>query len=67
MKSAGGRLLAGLELDRAAAQPLHQQLYSQLRTQILTGSVPSGTRLPSTRTLVTELGVSRITVVSAFE
>ena len=67
MKSAGGRLLAGLELDRAAAQPLHQQLYAQLRTQILTGSMPSGTRLPSTRTLVTELGVSRITVVSAFE
>jgi GntR family transcriptional regulator/MocR family aminotransferase len=67
MKSAGGRLLAGLELDRAAAQPLHQQLYAQLRTQILTGSLPSGTRLPSTRTLVSELGVARITVVSAFE
>jgi GntR family transcriptional regulator/MocR family aminotransferase len=67
MKSPGGRLLAGLELDRAEAQPLHQQLYSQLRTQILTGSLPSGTRLPSTRTLVAELGVSRITVVSAFE
>ena len=67
MKSAGGRLLAGLELHRDAAQPLHRQLYGQLRTQILTGSLPSGTRLPSTRTLVAELGVSRITVVSAFE
>lgn len=29
--------------------------------------MPAGTRLPSTRTLVAELGVSRITVVSAFE
>ncbi|OFI38815.1 hypothetical protein BIU82_17280 [Arthrobacter sp. SW1] len=67
MKSAGGRLLAGLELDRAASQPLHRQLYGQLRMQILTGALPSGTRLPSTRTLVAELGVSRITVVSAFE
>ncbi|WP_219816505.1 PLP-dependent aminotransferase family protein [Arthrobacter sp. Y81] len=67
MKSPGGRLLAGLELDRAEPQPLHRQLYAQLRTQILTGSLPSGTRLPSTRTLVTDLGVSRITVVSAFE
>ena len=67
MKSAGGRLLAGLELDRAAAQPLHRQLYAQLRSQILAGTLPSGTRLPSTRTLVSELGVSRITVVSAFD
>ncbi|NYD79464.1 MocR-like pyridoxine biosynthesis transcription factor PdxR [Arthrobacter cupressi] len=67
MKSAGGRLLAALELDRDAAHPLHRQLYAQLRTQILTGALPSGTRLPSTRTLVAELGVSRITVVTAFE
>lgn len=67
MKSAGGRLLAGLALDRAENQPLHRQLYAQLRAQILTGSLPSGTRLPSTRTLVSELGVSRITIVTAFE
>ncbi|MGO4588528.1 MocR-like pyridoxine biosynthesis transcription factor PdxR [Paenarthrobacter sp. 2TAF44] len=67
MKSAGGRLLAGLALERSGNQPLHRQLYSQLRTQILAGSLPNGTRLPSTRTLVSELGVSRITVVTAFE
>ncbi|MDP5228530.1 MULTISPECIES: PLP-dependent aminotransferase family protein [Arthrobacter] len=67
MKSAGGRLLTGLELDRAADRPLHQQLHEQLKGQILGGALPSGTRLPSTRTLVSELGVSRITIVTAFE
>lgn len=47
--------------------PLYRQLYQNLRQAILTGRLESGTRLPSTRALATELSVSRNTVINAFE
>jgi GntR family transcriptional regulator / MocR family aminotransferase len=47
--------------------PLYQQLYAHLRTAILTGKLTGGTKLPSTRTLADELGVSRNTVLNAYE
>jgi GntR family transcriptional regulator / MocR family aminotransferase len=47
--------------------PLFRQLYRALRTGILDGSVAAGTRLPATRALATELGVSRTTVLLAYE
>ena len=56
-----------LNLERAARTPQHVQLYEQLRALILTARLPAGTRLPSTRTLAAELGVSRTTVLQAFD
>jgi GntR family transcriptional regulator / MocR family aminotransferase len=47
--------------------PLYSQIYRSLREAILEGRVCSGTRLPTTRALAEELGISRNTVVSAFE
>jgi len=47
--------------------PLYDQIYRALRDAILSGRVGSGTRLPTTRALALELGVSRNTVVAAFE
>ncbi len=41
------------------------QLYSQLRSDIITGIIPYGARLPSKRTLSDELGLSLITVEHA--
>lgn len=67
MKGSGGKLLADLQLERGGQTPLHRQIYTQIRTMILTGQLPGGTRLPSTRTLCAELGVSRITLINAFE
>ncbi|MNZ35948.1 HTH-type transcriptional regulatory protein GabR [compost metagenome] len=67
MKTPGGILLAGLELDRDSAVPMYRQLYLQLRKQILSGRLPGGTRLPSTRTLCQELQLSRITILNAFD
>ncbi|MDQ4214405.1 PLP-dependent aminotransferase family protein [Microbacterium capsulatum] len=67
MKDAGGRLLAGVQLDRTGEQPLYRQLALQMRAMIGDGTLPPGARLPSTRTLISELGVSRATVVAAFE
>lgn len=59
--------LPTIVLDPCAAVALYQQLYEGLRTVILNGSLPAGTQLPATRMLARELGVSRNTVVNAFE
>ena len=45
----------------------YQQLYENLRQAILMGRLAGGTRLPSTRVLAVELGVSRNTVINGFE
>ena len=52
-------------LDKTAGQPAYLQLYWQLRQDIIDGSLPSGAKLPSKRTLATELGISVITVEHA--
>jgi GntR family transcriptional regulator/MocR family aminotransferase len=57
---------AWVVLDRASGVPLHCQLYDAVRLAILDGRHPAGGRLPSTRTLADELGVSRGTAVAAF-
>lgn len=67
MKPHGGMLLTGIELDPSSSIPLYRQLYLQIRQQILTGRLPGGTRLPSTRTLCREQGLSRITILNAFD
>lgn len=54
-------------LDASLATPLYKQLYGRLRGAILSGQLSRGTRLPSTRTLAQELGVSRNTTVLAYE
>lgn len=57
--------LVALGDDRAT--PLYRQLCDQLRRLILTGAVPSGTRIPSIRAAALGLGVSRNTVVAALD
>jgi GntR family transcriptional regulator/MocR family aminotransferase len=48
-----------LTLDRTGAEPLRTQLEGQLREAIRGGRLQSGERLPSSRTLARELGLSR--------
>src|SRR6201991_2739824 len=43
------------------------QIYRQLRAGIVEGRLAGGTRLPSTRDLATQLGVSRKTTLDVFE
>ena len=62
--SSGPELL--VELDRAAPEPLHRQLANGLRDAIRTGRLAPETRLPSTRVLAADLGVSRRLVVDAY-
>src|SRR5690606_17149372 len=47
--------------------PLHRQTYRALRAAILSGRLPAGSRLESTRAMARELGVSRNTVLEAYE
>ena len=55
-----------VELDRAAPEPLHRQLANGLREAIRSGRLAPATRLPSTRVLAADLGVSRRLVVDAY-
>jgi GntR family transcriptional regulator/MocR family aminotransferase len=56
-----------VSLNPQSATPFHQQLYDGIRAVILTGRLPGGTRLPATRALARQLGVSRNTVLNAFD
>jgi GntR family transcriptional regulator / MocR family aminotransferase len=58
--------LANLQLDSSAGLPRYRQLYDGLRASILAGRLRAGTRLPSTRALASELGISRNTVLNAY-
>jgi GntR family transcriptional regulator / MocR family aminotransferase len=60
-------LLPVVELAASRAVPLYEQLYLELRRQILGGRLRRGARLASTRDLARHLGVSRFTVVTALE
>ena len=47
--------------------PLHRRIYDALKSAIHAGRLGPGARLPSTRTLATDLDVSRNTVTLAYE
>ncbi|MBY0291422.1 MAG: PLP-dependent aminotransferase family protein [Mycobacteriaceae bacterium] len=55
-----------VEIDRTAPASLHHQLANGLRDAIRTGRLTPHTRLPSTRVLAADLGVSRRLVVDAY-
>jgi GntR family transcriptional regulator/MocR family aminotransferase len=55
-----------VEIDPQSELPLHEQLERSLREGIRSGRLRSGMRLPSTRTLATELGISRGVITEAY-
>ena len=55
-----------IALDRRTHVPLQRQVYAAIRSAILGRRLPPGTRLPASRTLADDLGVSRTTVVLAY-
>lgn len=58
--------LADIELDKRSDEPLYQQLIQYFHTQIASGRLAPGTRLPPSRDLARQLGIGRISVVSAY-
>ena len=65
-RTAGGATIVGLGIDARTGVPLHRQLYDGVRAAILRHELRPGRRLPSTRSLATDLGISRNTVLGAF-
>jgi DNA-binding transcriptional MocR family regulator/NAD(P)H-dependent flavin oxidoreductase YrpB (nitropropane dioxygenase family) len=56
----------GLELDPKKSDPLYKQLFDQIVDRVRTGAFPEGYRLPPSRTLATDIGTHRNTVVRAY-
>ena len=54
-------------IDRAAKTPVFEQICTAIRTRAISGELVESTKLPPTRVFATELGVSRSTVVTAYE
>ncbi len=52
---------------RETPGPLYRRIYHALKSAMRTGRLAPGARLPSTRALATDLGVSRNTVLLAYE
>lgn len=55
-----------LVIEREGEVPIYRQIEQQLRESILAGVLPPGSRLPASRRLAGDLGVSRITVEAAY-
>ena len=54
-------------LDLDGSGPLHGQLTRALKSAMCSGSVHAGSRLPPSRLLARELGISRNTVLAAYQ
>jgi GntR family transcriptional regulator/MocR family aminotransferase len=63
-RTSSPELLVSLRRDE---QALHAQIEAQLREAVRAGRLAAGERLPSTRALAAELGVSRGVVVEAYQ
>ncbi|MBO9463353.1 PLP-dependent aminotransferase family protein [Labrenzia sp. R5_0] len=65
MKRHAGAVLSSIKIDKTAEKKISIQLYMALRDLLLTGALTPGDRMPATRTLAQEIGVSRTTVIDA--
>ena len=59
-------ILKGYPIRSTGETPLYRSLYEHLRAAILSGELPGGMKLLSTRALAEELNVSRNTVLNAY-
>src|SRR6476620_2927039 len=70
LKKRRRRSIIGFEmirLNRSAAEPLHDQLYRQIQDELRSGGFNGDAgRIPSSRILAVDLGISRLTVNLAF-
>ncbi len=59
--------LPPISLDRVSAQPMYLQFRAALERAIRDGGLRAGSRLPSTRAAAKLFGISRTTVLTAYE
>lgn len=55
-----------LHIYHESQKPIYQQIYEQIKHDILMGNLPIGTRIASTRALARELQIGRNTVENAY-
>ena len=67
VKYPAGTLLLDLKIEKGPGKTVSSQLQLALRDMILSGRLEPGERLPSSRTLARELGVSRTTTIDVYE
>ncbi len=65
--SSAPEALPYVRVERDSDIPIYRQVYDALRHAIIDGLLRAGQRVPSTRELATELGVSRLSVLTAFD
>ena len=53
-------------LSNSSDKPIYEQISSQVKSQILSGALAAGAKLPSIRVLASDLGVSVITTKRAY-
>jgi len=63
----GRTLTLPIRIDADGGHTLQQQLFASIRSSIVAGRFGAEGRLPSTRALAAELGISRTTVLLAFD
>ena len=56
-----------LFLNNQSSAPIYEQIYTQLKNQILSGGLPEDMALPSIRALAKDLRISVITTKRAYE
>jgi GntR family transcriptional regulator/MocR family aminotransferase len=56
-----------IEFTGSDDAPMYRQLYEGFRKAIVDGRIRPGQRVPSTRVLAVELGISRISILGAYE
>ena len=66
MADVSSGILPVIPIDRSAPTPLHRQVYAGFRDAILRGDLAAGQQVPSSRTLASELEISRFPVLDAY-
>lgn len=54
-------------IDRKSPTPVFEQICKAIRSKVISGELSEGIKLPPTRVFSTEMGVSRSTIVTAYE
>ncbi len=66
MKRVASGIFPVIAIDRKAPNALHRQIYDAYRVAVVDGILRPGERIPSSRELASELGVSRFPIVNAY-
>lgn len=59
-------MTAGISVDLGSAVPQYEQIRTQISSLIAVGSLAAGTRLPTVRSLASDLGIAAGTVARAY-